>query len=87
MTTVDVNDEAFLAEQDAIIDKIKAIVMAAKEKNILVNAGHDLNLNNLPYLIEIGGINEVSIGHAIIVDSLKYGIKNTVIKYINAIGG
>ncbi len=79
--------KAIALKEIAILDKIKAIVMAAKEKNILVNAGHDLNLNNLPYLIEIGGINEVSIGHAIIVDSLKYGFKNTVIKYINAIGG
>ena len=50
-----------------------------------LNAGHDLNLNNLPYLKECGDIDEVSIGHAIIVDSLKYGFKDTINMYIEEI--
>ena len=45
----------------------------------------DLNLDNLPYLKECGNIDEVSIGHAIIVDSLKYGFKDTINMYIEKI--
>ena len=43
------------------------------------------NLNNLHYLVEIGNINEVSIGHAIIVDSLQYGFEETISRYIEII--
>ncbi len=47
-----------------------------------VNAGHDLNLNNLNYLIKnIPQIVEVSIGHALISDALYYGLQNTVQMY------
>ena len=52
---------------------------------ILVNAGHDLNLENLKYLVMMGFINEVSIGHAIIVDSLHYGYEETIKKYLKII--
>ena len=45
----------------------------------------DLNLNNLSYLVDIGNINEVSIGHAIIVDSLHYGFEETIKKYLDII--
>ena len=53
--------------------------------NLLVNAGHDLNLENLNYLVMMDSINEVSIGHAIIVDSLHYGFEETIKKYIKII--
>ncbi|MAL31722.1 MAG: hypothetical protein CMQ67_03905 [Gammaproteobacteria bacterium] len=66
-------------------NKISKIVESAKLNNLKVNAGHDLNLNNLPYLKECGDIDEVSIGHAIIVDSLKYGFKDTINMYIEQI--
>ena len=66
-------------------NKISKIVESAKLNNLKVNAGHDLNLNNLPYLKECGDIDEVSIGHAIIVDSLKYGFKDTINMYIEEI--
>ena len=55
--------------------------------NIFVNAGHDLNLQNLPELVRIGGVNEVSIGHAIVIDALKYGFDDTIKKYIDVIKG
>ena len=64
---------------------IKDMIDCALNRDLLVNAGHDLNLNNLHYLVEMGNINEVSIGHAIIIDSLKYGFENTILKYINII--
>ena len=49
-----------------------------------INAGHDLNLNNLKYLKQnIPFLDEVSIGHALIVDALYYGLEETIIKYLN----
>lgn len=58
---------------------------AAKTANVLglgINAGHDLDLENLAYLNQnIIGLEEVSIGHALICDALYYGIENTIQMY------
>lgn len=66
-------------------EAIKEYLIAAKaaEKASLgLNAGHDLNLENLEYFKNmIPNLLEVSIGHALICDSLYYGIKNTVELY------
>ncbi|NCX10875.1 MAG: pyridoxine 5'-phosphate synthase [Proteobacteria bacterium] len=67
--------------------KLEELIYTAKEKNLMVNAGHDLNLSNLPHLVKIGGVNEVSIGHAIIVDALNYGFEDTIKRYIEVIKG
>ena len=69
----------------SIINDIKKIIDRAMSLNLKVNAGHDLNLNNLHYLVEIGNINEVSIGHAIVVDSLYYGFEETISRYLEII--
>ena len=50
-----------------------------------VNAGHDLDLHNLAAFIAIGGIAEVSIGHALIADALEMGLSTAVRKYLDAI--
>ena len=50
-----------------------------------VNAGHDLDLDNLAAFIAVGGISEVSIGHALIADALETGLAATVRKYLDAI--
>ncbi len=70
-------------------DKEKAIAnyveAAAKahELGIGINAGHDLDLDNLKYLIKsIPYIDEVSIGHALICDSLYLGLENTIQLYL-----
>ena len=68
-----------------VIEDIQKMIDSALAKNMLINAGHDLNLNNLHYLVEMGNINEVSIGHAIIIDSLNYGFKDTISKYLDII--
>ena len=52
-----------------------------------VNAGHDLNLDNLPSFLSIGGIAEVSIGHALTVDALLSGYKQAVLDYSNCCKG
>lgn len=52
-----------------------------------INAGHDLNLDNLAYLVqEIPFIDEVSIGHALISDALYYGLENTIQMYRRELG-
>ena len=56
-----------------------------KSKNLKLNAGHDLNLDNLPALIDLKIIDEVSIGHAIITESLIHGLDNVLSKYIKII--
>ena len=71
----------------AINTKLEELIYTAKDKNLMVNAGHDLNLINLPHLVKIGGINEVSIGHAIVVDALNYGFEDTIKRYIEVIKG
>ena len=66
-------------------DKIKEVINRAHDLGLGVNAGHDLSLDNIELLKECGPIDEVSIGHAIMTDSLKYGFDDTIIKYINII--
>ena len=58
----------------------------ALENGLKVNAGHDLNLQNLRYFTEhIEGLEEVSIGHALIADALYYGLENTIQMYLNCL--
>lgn len=65
---------------------IKPFIEAAKVAHKLglgINAGHDLNLKNLKYFKQhIPGLLEVSIGHALISDSLYFGLENTVQMYL-----
>ncbi len=60
--------------------------MAAQDAGMGVNAGHDLNLGNLRAFCAIGGILEVSIGHALIADALVLGLAATVKAYLAALG-
>lgn len=54
----------------------------AQEIGIGVNAGHDLNLDNLKYYKEqVKGLLEVSIGHALVADALIFGLHNTIQMY------
>ena len=67
-------------------EAIKPFIAAAKLANKLglgINAGHDLNLENLNYFQKnIPNLLEVSIGHALISDALYYGLENTVQLYL-----
>lgn len=68
---------------------IAPFISAARKANELglgINAGHDLNLENLRYFKEnIPGLAEVSIGHALISDALYNGLENTVNLYKRAL--
>ena len=56
----------------------------ANKLEIGINAGHDLNLENLTYFhSNIENLLEVSIGHALIADALCYGMENTVNMYLS----
>ncbi|HEY4652508.1 MAG TPA: pyridoxine 5'-phosphate synthase [Pontibacter sp.] len=66
----------------AIAPYVKAAVKA-QEYGIGLNAGHDLDLDNLRYLKEnLPGLLEVSIGHALICDALYFGLENTIQLYL-----
>jgi len=55
----------------------------AKDVGLDINAGHDLNLENLRYMkLHIPWLKEVSIGHALIADALYYGLQNTIQMYL-----
>ena len=54
----------------------------AKKCSIEVNAGHDLNLQNLSFFVKtITNVSEVSIGHALISDAIYLGLENTIQMY------
>ena len=74
------------------IDRHKAIepfieaAKAADKMGIDVNAGHDLNLDNLNYLYKnIPNLKEVSIGHALIADALYLGLETAIHKYLECL--
>ena len=59
----------------------------ATEKGFLLNAGHDLNLDNLSFFSKnVPGVCEVSIGHALVRDCLYFGLENTVRMYKRELG-
>ena len=71
------------AGREAAIAPYVAAAEEARKLGLEVNAGHDLNLDNLQYFIErIPWTAEVSIGHALISDALYLGLENTVQLYL-----
>jgi pyridoxine 5-phosphate synthase len=75
--------------KDYPVNREKAIkpfieaALVAQQLSIGINAGHDLNLENLKYFAaNIPGLLEVSIGHALICDALYYGLENTIQLYL-----
>ena len=58
----------------------------ANKVGLGVNAGHDLDLDNLNYYVnQVPNLLEVSIGHALISDALYYGLQNVVGMYLHQI--
>jgi len=70
-------------ESDQIFQKFKDAAMLAQKLGLGVNAGHDLNLVNLSRFLGIDGILEVSIGHALTVESFEKGMDEVVAKYLD----
>ncbi|MFR9650994.1 MAG: pyridoxine 5'-phosphate synthase [Rikenellaceae bacterium] len=89
---VELYTEAYAAEYDgdreAAIAPYVAAAEAAREQGLGLNAGHDLNLDNLAYFLErIPWIDEVSIGHALICDALYMGLESSVTAYLKLTNG
>ena len=67
---------------DALWKRFSEAALQAETLGIGVNAGHDLNLQNLPKFLAINTILEVSIGHAIVVESFDHGFEGTLARYL-----
>ena len=72
----------FLVDKHAAIAPYKTAALKAKELGLGINAGHDLDLNNLKFFAQnIPDLDEVSIGHALVCDAIYLGYENAVQMY------
>lgn len=73
-------------QQGAQLERFRSAAQAALDAGLGVNAGHDLNRDNLtPFLRAVPGVSEVSIGHALMADALELGYAATVSGYLHCI--
>ena len=73
-------------KKEDIIEAYRKAAEKAKQLGLGINAGHDLDRHNLPFLVQqIPFIDEVSIGHALISDALYLGLENTIQLYKRAL--
>lgn len=78
--------EIYKADRDAAIAPFLKAAEAARNCGIGLNAGHDLNLDNLEFFIRtIPWTDEVSIGHAIICNALYMGLEQTIKAYLSKV--
>ena len=71
-----------MGREEAIAPYIEAATVA-QQLGLGINAGHDLDLNNLKFFADnVPGLLEVSIGHALIADALYYGLENVIQMYL-----
>ena len=76
----------FAKDREMAIKPFIATAEAARDCGLGLNAGHDLNLDNLEYFIRnIPWTDEVSIGHAIICDALYMGLEKTIQAYLSKV--
>ena len=71
---------------DAVFATFVLAAEVAAEEGLGLNAGHDLDLHNLPRFATIPGLLEVSIGHALTVDAIRMGLAPAVAAYQRALG-
>lgn len=69
-----------------VFNQFVAAAEVASEVGLGINAGHDLDLKNLPRFATIEGLQEVSIGHALTVDAIRMGLTRAVKAYQRALG-
>lgn len=73
-------------EQEPVFERYRAAAQRADQLGIGINAGHDLNLQNLAKFLQMPNILEVSIGHALVVESLQLGVSAVIAKYLAIVG-
>ncbi|MGH8595401.1 MAG: pyridoxine 5'-phosphate synthase [Gammaproteobacteria bacterium] len=71
----------------AVLQQYREAARRANAAGLGVNAGHDLNLENLASFLQIPNILEVSIGHALTVECLEYGVATVLSRYVAILGG
>jgi len=74
------------AELEVVFRRFVVAAETAAEAGLGLNAGHDLDLDNLPRFATVPGLLEVSIGHALTVDAIRMGLANAVAAYQRALG-
>lgn len=74
-------------DQDAVFERYRLAAAEADKLGIGINAGHDLDLQNLSKFLQIPNILEVSIGHALVVESLQMGVAEVIRRYLGIVGG
>lgn len=73
---------AFSADKEKAVVTFREAAIAAHDNGLGVNAGHDLSLENLNWFAnQVPHLQEVSIGHALISDSIYFGLENTIQMY------
>ena len=78
--------EMYPADRQKAIAPYLETAEKARQFGLGLNAGHDLNLDNLSYFIRtIPWTDEVSIGHALICDALYMGLETAIDRYLSAI--
>ncbi len=70
-------------KQSDVLNIYKDVATEITQLGIGINAGHDLDLENLHHFVQsIPNVAEVSIGHALICDALQFGLQDTMAKYL-----
>ena len=73
----------YFEDREAAVAPFVRAAQKAQELGLGLNAGHDLSLDNLRFFAErVSGLEEVSIGHALICDALYFGLENTIQMYL-----
>ena len=70
------------ASADSVFQAYRDTAEMATTLGIGINAGHDLDLKNLAKFLQIPNILEVSIGHALVVESIQQGVESVIAKYL-----
>ncbi|MCP4488957.1 MAG: pyridoxine 5'-phosphate synthase [Gammaproteobacteria bacterium] len=89
---IELYTEAYAASYDTadakpIFEQYRQASLKAQELGLGVNAGHDLDLMNLARFLAIPGILEVSIGHALTIESIEQGVEIVTKQYLDICGG
>lgn len=84
---IELYTEAYCRQHDTdssaeVLTRYREAAVQAQALGLGVNAGHDLNLKNLPDFLSIPDILEVSIGHALTIECIDQGIEKVVAQYL-----
>ena len=78
----------FHNRKEKAVESYRSAAERAIALGLEINAGHDLDLENLEYFVtQVPKVEEVSIGHALICDAIYYGLENTIQLYLRCLGG